>query len=217
MFGTPSIGEIVLRAITFLIAMSVHEFAHGYAAYLMGDTTARDMGRMTLNPFKNIEWFGFISAIVIGFGFLGSAPVNEMRMRNRRWGMLIAVLAGPVSNLILAVLCTIPFWFGLKVADVGPRDFVPTFAAFMTRMVTMNLLLFLFNLIPLFPLDGWTIMLKLVPPELSYTLARYQRESMYLFFALIFLSFVRVPILSFIIEPPFQFLFRLLIPSKAFF
>jgi Zn-dependent protease len=216
MFGTPSIGEIVLRAITFLIAMSVHEFAHAYAAYQMGDTTARDMGRMTLNPIKNIDWFGFISAIVIGFGFLGSAPVNESRMKNRRWGMLIAVLAGPVSNLILAVLCAIPFWFGLQAEAVGARDFVPTFGAFMYRMVSMNLILFLFNLIPLAPLDGWTIMLKLVPPELSYTLARYQRESTYIFFALIFMSFVGLNILGFIISPPLNFLMRMLIPLRAF-
>jgi Zn-dependent protease len=212
MFGTPSLGEIVLRAITFLIAMSVHEFAHGYGAYLMGDTTARDMGRLTLNPFKNIDWFGFISAIVIGFGFLGWAPINEARMRNRRWGMVFAVLAGPVSNLILAVLCAIPFWFGLQPGFVGEKDFIPTFGAFMLRMVTMNIGMFLFNLLPLAPLDGWTIMLKLVPPEVAYKLARYQRESTYLFYALIFMSFVGIPILGFIINPPYEFLLNLLLP-----
>src|SRR5262249_54349716 len=135
--------------------MAVHEFAHAYAAYRMGDTTARDMGRMTLNPFVNINWMGFLMAIMIGFGFLGSAPVNESRMRDRRWGMLVAVAAGPISNLILAAICAIPFWFGLKVDFTGPRDFIPTPAAILTAMVQLNILLFLFNLIPLFPLDGW--------------------------------------------------------------
>src|SRR5262245_58627049 len=102
MFATPSIAEIIVRIISFLIAMTVHEFAHAYVAYRMGDTTARDMGRMTLDPFVNINSMGFITAILIGFGVLGSAPVNERRMRNPRLGILLAVAAGPVSNLLLA-------------------------------------------------------------------------------------------------------------------
>src|SRR5579859_1292159 len=136
--------------------MTVHEFAHAYAAYRMGDTTARDMGRMTLNPLVNINWFGFLMAIVVGFGFLGSAPVNEFRMRNRRWGMLIAVLAGPVSNLILAALCAIPFWVGMTPDAPSQRTLIPTLPMLLTYMIEMNLILCIFNLIPLFPLDGWT-------------------------------------------------------------
>ena len=218
MFRVPSIAEIILRAITFLIAMAVHEFAHAYAAYRMGDTTARDMGRMTLNPIKNIDWFGFLMAIAIGFGFLGSAPVNERRMRNPRLGMLVAVAAGPVSNLLLAALCAIPFWFGLSWSD-GPsaRAFAPTVSDLFSRMVWINLVLFLFNLIPLYPLDGWTIMLKLVPPDLAFTLSRYQQQAMFLFFALIFLGFVGINVFSYIISPPLIFLLRAMIPQRAFF
>ncbi|MEP7287717.1 MAG: site-2 protease family protein [Chloroflexota bacterium] len=215
MFTLPSIAEIILRALCFLIAMDVHEFAHAYAAYRMGDTTARDSGRMTLNPFVNINWIGFLMAIAIGFGILGSAPVNEYRMRNRRWGMLVAVLAGPVANLLLAIVCSIPFWFGLRPDFPGPKDFFPTFPAFLFNMVWLNLILFIFNLIPLFPLDGWTILLKLVPPDLGSQLARYQQQSMYVFYALILLSFIGIPqlnILSAILNPPLNFLLQLLIP-----
>src|SRR5512143_4000598 len=93
--------------------MDIHEFAHAYVAYRMGDTTARDMGRMTLNPFVNINWIGFAMWVLIGFGILGLAPVVESRMRNGRWGMLAAVAAGPISNLLLAVIAAIPFMFGL--------------------------------------------------------------------------------------------------------
>ncbi len=216
LFGNPSIAELLLRAITFLAAMTVHEFAHAYAAYRMGDTTARDMGRMTLNPLVNINWFGFLMAIAVGFGFLGSAPVNESRMKNRRWGMLVAVLAGPVSNLILAALCAIPFWFGMVPDGPGPRDFLPTLPMLFTFMIQMNLILFVFNLIPLFPLDGWTILLKLVPPDLGYTLARYQRESMYIFYGLIILSFLipRFNLLGIIIGPPINFLWSVLMPPQ---
>jgi Zn-dependent protease len=215
-FGQASIAEYILRAITFLLAMAVHEFAHAYAAYRMGDTTARDAGRMTLNPFVNINWIGMLMAIVVGFGILGSAPVNEYRMRDRRWGMLIAVLAGPVSNLLLAILCAIPFWFGMQFSfGPGPRAFIPTASDFFGRMVYLNLILFVFNLIPLFPLDGWTILLKLVPPNLSITLARYQRESMYILFALFFLPFLlpQFDILGRILNPPTIELLRLLVPE----
>ncbi len=214
--ANPTLSELILTAITFLIAMTVHEFAHAYVAYRMGDTTARDMGRMTLNPFVNINWYGMLMAIVIGFGFLGSAPVNEYRMRNRRWGMLAAVLAGPVSNLLLAIVCAIPFWLGMKFEFSSSNTYIPTIQSFFGRMVYLNLILFLFNLIPLYPLDGWTILLKLVPPETSYVLARYQRESMYIFYALIFLSFVGVNVFLLVIGPPLNFLFNLLIPFRAF-
>lgn len=215
--ANPTLSELILTALTFLIAMTVHEFAHAYVAYRMGDTTARDMGRMTLNPFVNINWYGFLMAITIGFGFLGSAPVNEYRMRDRRWGMFAAVLAGPISNLLLAIVCSIPFWFGLRFAFSSDNVYLPTPSAFWGRMVYLNLILFLFNLIPLFPLDGWTILLKLLPPETSYMLARYQRESMYLFFGLVLLSFVGVNVFFTIIGPPLNYLLGLLVPQLRSF
>lgn len=213
--SNPTLSELILTAVTFLIAMTVHEFAHAYVAFRMGDTTARDMGRMTLNPFVNINWYGFLMALIIGFGFLGSAPVNEYRMRNRRWGMFAAVLAGPVSNLLLAIVCAIPFWFGLR-PDVfnDANVYVPTLGAFFWRMVWLNAILFLFNLIPLFPLDGWTILLKLLPPETSYQLAQYQRESMFIFYGLILASMFlpQLNLLGFILNPPLNFLLRIILP-----
>jgi Zn-dependent protease len=130
----------------------------------------------------------------------------------------VAVAAGPFSNLILAILCVIPFWFGMQFdAAVGARDFVPTVSNVFSRLVLVNLILFLFNLIPLFPLDGWTIMLKLLPTDLSYRIGRYQREAMFLFFALIFLSFVGINVFSQIINPPLVALLDLLYSPRQLF
>ncbi len=202
----PSIAELLARVVVVLIAMDVHEFAHAYVAYRMGDTTARDTGRMTLNPFVNIHWLGFAMWVLIGFGILGTAPVNERRMRDPRWGMLAAVAAGPIANLLLAVVSAIPFFLGMEPQAFCPTGFIPTIPQILTAMVQWNLLLFLFNLLPIAPLDGWTILLKILPPDLAYRIARYQNEIAYAFIALILLSFV-VPTLNIfgiIIGPPYN-------------
>ena len=189
-----SFEGIITRAVVFLIAMVVHEFAHAYVAYLMGDPTAKEQGRMTLDPRANINVPGYIMGVIIGFGFLGSAPVNPYRMRDPRWGMFAAVLAGPVSNLILAAIFALPF--ALKVVPVSffatSITGLPSPANVMYFMVFFNVLLFVFNMLPLSPLDGWTIVLAALPPNLAATWQRYQKESMYAFYGLIFLSFMPI-------------------------
>ncbi len=202
------IAELISRIIVVLIAMDVHEFAHAYIANRMGDTTARDMGKMSLNPLVNINWFGFAMFVFIGFGILGSAPVNPARMRTR-WGLFWAVLAGPLSNLLLAAICSIPFWLGLVHYDFAlPRQAVPTLDLLLTDAVQFNVLLFLFNLIPVFPLDGWTIVGEVLPREARAFWYRNRVTSSYLFFGLIFLSFVGINILGAVINPPTDFLIR---------
>ena len=221
LFGPLTIAVIINRAIVLLIAMTVHEFAHAYVAFRMGDTTARDMGKMTLDPRANINPIGFLMGVLLGFGILGSAPVNPYRMRDSRWGLFYAVAAGPISNLILAVICAIPFRLGLvsvESAIFRPGTVIPTLSDIMFLMVYMNLLLFLFNLIPLAPLDGWTVMLKLVPPDLSRTLQAYTRESMYLLYGIIFIGFF-IPALNFfgiVLLPPLYSLLHLLTGSTLF-
>lgn len=210
--GFPPIAELISRLIVFLIAIVVHEYAHARIAYEMGDTTARDMGKMTLDPRANVNWIGFAMFVFIGFGILGSAPVNEYRMRNRRQGMLLAVAAGPVSNLLLAAVCAIPFWLGVAHIDfAGPKQWLPTLNMFLTDMVQFNVLLFLFNLLPLFPLDGWTIVAKLLPPELEYQWTRYRQYTTYAFFGLLLLSFIapQFNVLSIVLGPPLDFFYRL--------
>jgi Zn-dependent protease len=202
-----SIAEIISRILVVLIAMDVHEFAHAYVANRMGDSTARDMGRMTLDPRANINWVGFAMFVFIGFGILGSAPVNESRMRDRRWGMFAAVLAGPVSNLLLAMVFAIPFWLGLAHIDVAaPRQFAPTLNLLLTDAVEFNLILFVFNLLPMYPLDGWTIVGKLLPADLRYQWERYKQYSSYAFWGLLLLSFIGFNAFYYIVGQPINFL-----------
>jgi Zn-dependent protease len=176
--------EIIISVIVAaLLGMTVHEFAHNYVGYLMGDPVPAREGRLTLNPLVHINWVGFIMFVLVGFGPLGSAPISAYRMRNPRWGFLAAVAAGPLSNLLLAVIFALVF----RILNPSPFSFVTTF---LTIMVYFNVLLFLFNLIPAFPLDGWHIVLALLPPDLARTWMSWQQYTYIAFFGLILLSFV---------------------------
>lgn len=206
------IAYLLSAALALLIAMTIHEFAHNYIGYRMGDPTPRDMGKLTLNPLKHIYWPGWLMWLIVGFGILGSAPISEARMRDRRWGFLLAVAAGPFSNLLIAVFVGILYRLNLwQYGFFGPRDIIPNFNQFMTVLLEFNLLLFVFNLLPVFPFDGWFVLIKLLPPRESYMVQRYQNEIMLVFLGLFLLSFVGVPVLSYIILPPISFLRRLVL------
>ena len=181
---TPAIAIGVLLAV--LIGMTVHEFAHNYVAHLMGDPNPKREGRLTLDPSVHIYWPGFIMFVLIGFGILGTAPISAARMRNPRWGFLAAVAAGPFSNLLIAIvagiffrLMPLSFWFD--------NDFL---LALIEMMVVFNILLFIFNLLPLFPLDGWHITYSLLPAEQAYWWRDNATTTQYIFFGLILWSFV---------------------------
>lgn len=193
-----------------LIGMTVHEWAHNYIAYRMGDRTPAEQGRLTLNPMVHINPMGFLMFVLIGFGVLGSAPINPRRMRNPRWGYLAAVAAGPISNLILAVILGIVF--RILLAFNAPQ----LLFGILTFMIYMNLLLFLFNLIPLFPLDGWYIVYSLLPPDLAYKWERTAQYSQFVFLALILVSFTNIlppaiDPLNLLIRAPLNFLLGLIL------
>ena len=162
---------IVINLIVLGFGMTVHEFAHNFVAWKMGDPLPKEQGRLTLNPLVHINWVGWLMFAVIGFGILGSAPISPQRMRDPRRGFLAAVAAGPISNLCLALIFAIILRLGGLAADGYYLYRLPdtiasplgVLAAFMYAMVFWNVLLFVFNLIPLFPIDGWHVVLTLLP------------------------------------------------------
>jgi Zn-dependent protease len=200
--------NLLIRAIALLIGMTIHEFAHVYVAYRMGDNTGANQGRLTLNPLVHINPIGFIMGVIIGFGFLGAAPINPYRMRNPRWGYLAAVAAGPISNLLIAIVFAIPFRLSPQLL-LG-ESFVSNL---LLQIVFLNIILALFNIIPLFPLDGWSIMLSLLPPDQARWWQANQQNSYYLFMLLILLSFIggQFNILGRLIGEPSNQLLRLLL------
>lgn len=200
--------SLLIRAIALLIGMTIHEFAHVYIAYRMGDRTGADQGRLTLNPLVHINPIGFLMGVLVGFGFLGSAPVNPYRMRNPRWGYLAAVAAGPISNLLIAIVFAIPVRIFQQ--QIFASDFL--FQLF-AQIIFLNIILAIFNIIPLFPLDGWSIMYSLLPPEQARWWQANQQNSYYVFMLLILLSFIggQFNILGLLISQPSNALFRILI------
>lgn len=190
--GNLSPELLIANLIALGLGMTIHEFAHNYVGWRMGDPEPARQGRLTLNPLVHINWLGWIMFALIGFGILGSAPISPYRMprENRRWRWLAAVGAGPVSNLLLATV------FAIIVRIIG----FPTLAGFpdlivliLQQLIFFNVLLFVFNLLPLFPIDGWHIVYALLPPDLAATWERHQTTSQYVFFGLLLLSFVRLP------------------------
>lgn len=162
---------ILINLVVLGMAMTVHEFAHNYIAWKMGDAVPKLQGRLTLNPLVHINWVGWLMFAIVGFGILGSAPISPQRMRDPRWGFLSAVAAGPFSNLGLALI----FALLLRLTGLSAAGFVAyrqpelitdpaiLLAALLYAGVFWNVLLFVFNLIPFFPIDGWHIVLTLLP------------------------------------------------------
>lgn len=177
-------GFVIGTLVAVLIGMTVHEFAHNYIAHLMGDPNPKRQGRLTLDPSVHIYWPGFIMFVLIGFGILGTAPISASRMRNPRWGYFAAVAAGPISNLLLAIV------FGIAFRIVEPNFTQPDLFYFMWALVSFNALLFIFNLLPLFPLDGWHMVFTALPYEQARWWQRNAMTTQYIFLGLILLSFL---------------------------
>jgi Zn-dependent protease len=175
---TEGLISVAILVVIFLgIAFPVHEFAHAYIAYRLGDGTAKLFGRLSLNPVVHFDPMGglllvisaFISATSGGgfiFGWAKPTPVNPSNLRDRRNGEVLVAIAGPISNLIMAILGAI-VWRVLFAADVSvPELFVQVLFSF----VAFNIALAIFNLIPVPPLDGSAILFRLVSPQTAWQL-----------------------------------------------
>lgn len=173
---------LATAGVALLVAITVHEFSHAAVAYSLGDLTAKRLGRLSLNPIRHLDPVGTIMLILVGFGWGKPVPVNPYNLRNgARKGMAMVSAAGPMANLTTAAVCAIPIRMGLVswhspfyfsgLQDQGPSGL---FADLLGFVLFFNIILAIFNLIPLFPLDGSKVAIGVLPPGIANTFARWE-------------------------------------------
>lgn len=166
--------EILVHVIVLLTAFPVHECAHAWVAEKLGDPTARNAGRITLNPFKHLDLFGTLCMIFVGFGWANPVPVNPNNFKNPKNGMALTAIAGPVSNLIMSfiamIIYRVLFFVGLANGSY-PTVAINVFAL----VVTLNLSLAVFNLLPIPPLDGSRIFNLFMSEKTYFKVMKYEK------------------------------------------
>lgn len=192
--GMLGIAELLITAFCVFFSLSVHEFAHGYAAYKLGDNTAKYMGRLNLSPFSHLDPIGAICLFLFGFGWAKPVPINPSNFKSGKYksGMVITALAGPAANIILAFVSLLMF----KIISVvygnasGIVGTVATIVLVLLRvLVSMNLSLAVFNIIPIPPLDGSKVLSAVLPSRIYFRLMEYERYGFIVLIILINTSF----------------------------
>ena len=170
-----------------LLCLTVHETCHGLAAYALGDPTAKERNRLSLNPLHHIDWLGLAAMFLCGFGWAKPVPVDMRYFKNPRRGMAITALAGPVSNFLLALVLLFSASRMYRWAFPAEGPAARLFAFLLTTAV-LSIGLGLFNLLPIPPLDGSKVLFALLPERAYYTLMRYERYGMMVLLLLVWLN-----------------------------
>ena len=211
-------STLICRIIVLLTAFSFHEFAHAWTANHFGDNTPRANGRLTLNPLAHLDIMGSLLLVVAGFGWAKPVPVNPYVLQRRSPSALMWVsLAGPLSNFFMALLAAIPFRLNLVTSNQAIMDayygkqILPTLPQFLWEFITINLILMLFNLVPLAPLDGDKILDFVLPPNFRNFFEVIRPYSPFILLLLLFvLPRIGVDVIGTILGPPLTFLTTLL-------
>ena len=201
LFEDPSgfVRLAALVALSLVLAITIHEFSHALVANGLGDDTGKRLGRLSLNPKRHLDPMGTVMMLVAGFGWGKPVPVNQSRLSHGPRGMTLVAAAGPLSNLMLAFLLAIPFKLGVldwsplslnRIAHVMTGGFKEGMADIAGLLIFFNLLLAVFNLIPLAPLDGSKVLGGLIPPHQAAAYARLERNGPLILVAIVMMDYM---------------------------
>jgi len=211
LFGNLTLAQILANAVALLVAITIHEFSHAWLASRLGDQTARSQGRLSLNPVAHLDLVGTILLLTAGFGWGKPVPVNPYNLRNGpRAGMALTSLAGPASNLLLAFVFAIPFRLGvLPITMQMNSNLVPSPSGLLLTILIMNVTLAFFNLIPLPPLDGFSVALGILPTTIAHKVAGIARYGPLVLFGILLLGpLVGFNLFGIIVSPVVEFFLR---------
>jgi len=203
MFSSLSITNLLIKLLVLITALPMHEAAHAWAASKLGDNTARNQGRITLNPMKHLDLFGSLAMIVVGFGWAKPVQINPRNFKNPKVGMALSSLAGPMSNVLLAFILMVIFrvllFFNL---DIG------SFYDVLIIMMSLNIGLAVFNLLPIPPLDGSRIATLFLSQRTYFKIMQYEQYIFIGLFVLIYTGILSKP-LMFLINLLYEILMNL--------
>jgi Zn-dependent protease len=197
LFAGLSLYSLLLSFPVIIISLTFHEFSHAYVSYRLGDPTAKNLGRLTLNPLKHLELFGTLMMLIARVGWAKPVPINPMYYRDRRKGTMLVSLAGPLSNILLALIFAFPMYY-LEYKYYVPKGISQVLYDLCYLFYILNLNLAVFNIIPVPPLDGSKIMAGVLPSRQYFKMLEYQN---YFMIGFLILVFIFPGALSFILRP----------------
>ena len=173
-----AIMQILAVSMIVFLVMPLHEFAHGFVAYKLGDNTAKNMGRLRFSPTAHIDPVGALMILLVGFGWAKPVPVNPRNFKNPKVGMALTALAGPVSNILAAVVGAVLYYINavLVVNGIIPATVYNLLYYFLWYFISVNISLAVFNLVPIPPLDGSKILFAFLPDKAVYKICQYERQ-----------------------------------------
>ncbi|GIP25104.1 zinc metalloprotease [Paenibacillus sp. J23TS9] len=186
--------QLPFYLVVLVVAFTVHEFSHAYFANKFGDPTAKLLGRVTLNPAVHFDLLGIILLLIAGFGWARPVPVNRDNFKSPRLMGVVVSAAGPLSNFFLAIIGTFIYAVLIStgaLASISNAKVIEAIIIFFQLFGMMNFFLFLFNLIPLPPLDGYRILEDLVPRQVRAKLQQFEQWSVFIFLLILFIPTVR--------------------------
>ena len=201
------LASTLARLVVWCTAIPLHESAHGLVSYWLGDPTAKEAGRITLNPLKHLDGTGMIALLIVGIGWAKPVPINVSYYKNRKLGMALSALAGPVSNLLLAFMMMIILKMVLMtIGAVGiSREAGNFIITVLYMMCATNVMLSIFNMLPFPPFDGSRIYLIALPERWYFGIMKYERIMMAVVFLLL-MTGILDPVLSFASNSVIDFL-----------
>ena len=169
-------SDLLVNLVAIAIALSVHEFGHAFAAYLLGDNTAKVYGRLTLNPAKHVDPIGLVSLLLLHIGWAKPVPVNANNFKNYRWGNFVVSFAGAIANIITAIIAVI----------IAKNSHMYAIYTIAWTTATFNISFAAFNLLPIPPLDGWGVISTFIPLKWSDFVYKFENYGQLILLLLIF-------------------------------